>query len=491
MKYKNISVKTKAFLNGKMQQFINGDFTDSKDSATFKTFHPSTGDVICEVAESSEADVEKAALAAKDAFENGVWGKMDASERAKYIYKLGELIERDQQILAEIDSIDNGKPIAELIGNDLPNAYNQFYYYAGWATKNMGQTIPVNGNFLNYTVHEPVGVVGQIIPWNFPLMMIAWKIAPALATGCTVVLKPAEQTPLSAIYFSKLVNEAGFPKGVINIVQGFGHVTGNALVESPHINKIAFTGSTIVGKSIMKKCADTMKRVTLELGGKNPNIILPSADLDKAIPGVFTGIMANQGEVCSAGSKVYVPQERYDEIISGLQEYVKAIKLGDGLDENTSMGPLVSKEQQEKVLNYIESGKEEGAEAFNIIDVPNDGYFVPPTIFTNVNEDMKIVKEEIFGPVVVVIPYDSVESMIDIANSSDFGLAAGIWSENLRESHYVASKLKAGSVWINCYNVTDPASPFGGYKNSGFGREMGSYALENYTEVKSVWVSLD
>lgn len=491
MEILNVSSETECFLKEKKLQFINGEFIESKDNKRFKVYHPSTGNILAEVTESSQEDVDQAVSAAKNAFEKGPWSTMDPSERAQLIYKLGDLIERDQQILAEIDSIDNGKPIGEVLDNDIPNAYKQFYYYAGWATKNMGQTIPVDGEFLNYTIHEPVGVVGQIIPWNFPLMMIAWKIAPALATGCTVVLKPAEQTPLSAVYFSKLVQEAGFPPGVINIVQGYGEITGNALVEHKHVNKIAFTGSTAVGKHIMKKCSDTMKRVTLELGGKSPNLILPDADLSKAIPGAFAAIMANQGEVCSAGSKLYVPKEKYGEVIEGLKELVNNIKLGDGLDDKTTMGPLVSEEQKERVLSYIKSGKEEGAEIYSKQEIPERGYFVPPTIFTQVDEDMTIAKEEIFGPVLVVITYEDVDELIERANQSDFGLAAGIWTENLREAHVVADKLKVGSVWINCYNVTDPGSPFGGYKQSGFGREMGSYALENYTEVKSVWVSLE
>lgn len=322
-------------------------------------------------------------------------------------------------------------------------------------------------------------------------MMAAWKIAPALATGCTVVLKPAEQTPLSALYLAQLAAEAGFPEGVINIVPGFGEVAGDALVKHPDVDKIAFTGSTSVGKAIMREAANTMKRVTLELGGKSPNIILPDADLSKAAPGVFSGIMANQGEVCSAGSRVYIQKKVYDHVLSDLINYAENVKQGSGLSTDTDMGPLVSKEQQNRVVDYINKGNEEGAKMLCGGGHTEKGYFVEPTIFTNVDEEMSIAREEIFGPVVVAMPYESLDEIIERANNSNFGLAAGLWTENLKNAHYVANRLKAGSVWVNCYNITDPASPFGGYKESGFGREMGSYALQNYTEVKSVWINLD
>src|SRR5699024_5851629 len=384
----------------------------------------------------------------------------------------------------------NGKPIHEVLENDIPNAIEQFRYVSGWSTKLTGQTIPVSELSFNYTRGEPVGVVGQIIPWNFPFMMAAWKIAPALATGCTVILKPAEQTPLSALYLAKLVAEAGFPEGVINIVPGYGETAGDALVQHPDVNKIAFTGSTGVGKSIMKKAADTMKRVTLELGGKSPNIILPDADLTKATPGVFTGIMANQGEVCSAGSRVYIQKKSFDNVMGDLMDYAKNVKQGSGLAPDTEMGPLVSKEQQNRVLSYIKKGKSEGATLVTGGGHTDTGYFVDPTIFIDAEENMSITKEEIFGPVVVAMPYEDLDEIIEKANNTPFGLAAGLWTENIRNAHYVANRLKAGSVWINCFNLTNPAVHFGGYKESGFGREMGSYALNNYTEVKSIWVDL-
>jgi len=486
-----ISNKIKRFLEGEQQLFINGKFVKSVSERTFNTYNPSDGEVLAKVSEANAEDINLAVMAAKVAFEEGPWGKMDASERGNLMYKLSVLIEENKQDLAELDSLDNGKPINELLENDIPNAIGQFQYFAGWTTKITGQTIPVSGSYFNYTRHEPVGVVGQIIPWNFPLMMASWKIAPALATGCTVILKPAEQTPLSALYLAELAAEAGFPEGVINVVPGYGEVAGEALVTHEMVNKIAFTGSTDVGKRIMKKAADTMKRITLELGGKSPNIILPDADLTKAAPGVFSGLMANQGEVCSAGSRVYIQKDNFDKVLSDLVSYAENVKLGHGLHHDTQMGPLVSKEQQSRVMNYIQQGTDAGAKLLVGGGHSTKGYFVEPTVFTNVDESMSIAKEEIFGPVIVAMPYDDLDEIIERANNSNFGLAAGLWTENLKNAHYVANRLKAGSVWVNCYNITDPASPFGGYKQSGFGREMGSYALDNYTEVKSVWIDMN
>lgn len=486
-----LSQNVTEFLTGTKKLFIGGDFVESVSGKVFETYNPANGEILAYVSEAQSEDVDMAVKQAKKAFEEGPWYQMSAAERGRLMHKLGDLIEENKQELAELDSLDNGKPIQEILGNDIPNAVGQFQYYAGWATKIMGQTIPVSGSYFNYTRHEPVGVVGQIIPWNFPLMMAAWKIAPALATGCTIVLKPAEQTPLSALYLAKLAAEAGFPDGVINIVPGYGNTAGDALVKHPHVNKIAFTGSTKVGKSIMKEAANTMKRVTLELGGKSPNIILPDADLTKATPGVFSGIMANQGEVCSAGSRVYIQKKAFDNVMSDLVSYAKNVKQGHGLDPNTQMGPLVSKVQQERVVNYINQGNEAGATMLTGGGYSEKGYFVEPTVFSDVDDQMSIAREEIFGPVVVAMPYDDLDEIIDRANNSPFGLAAGLWTENLKHAHYVANRLKAGSVWVNCYNVTDPASPFGGYKESGFGREMGSYALNNYTEVKSVWIDLN
>lgn len=483
--------KVVEFLQGAKKLFINGRFVESQTGKTFNTINPATGEELAVVSEALADDVDLAVEAARNAFDNGPWSKMSAAERSQLMHKLADLMEENKVELAQIDTLDNGKPIGEMLNNDLPNAIEQFRYYAGWTTKIMGQTIPVAGSYFNYTKHEAVGVVGQIIPWNFPIMMAAWKIAPALATGCTVVLKPAEQTPLSALYFAKLVQEAGFPEGVINIIPGFGQTAGAALVKHPKVDKIAFTGSTGVGKEIMKIAADTMKRVTLELGGKSPNIILPDADLSKAIPGVFSGIMANQGQVCSAGSRVFIHKDSFDQVVSELVSYAKNVKLGNGLDSETTMGPLISQKQQERVRDYINKGVSEGAQKLAGPSHTGEGYFVEPTVFVNVHDDMTIAREEIFGPVVVAMPYDNLDEVIERANNSPYGLGAGIWTENLKNAHVVANKLKAGSVWVNCYNMTDPASPFGGYKESGFGREMGSYALDNYTEVKSVWINME
>ncbi|MBT2618890.1 MULTISPECIES: aldehyde dehydrogenase family protein [unclassified Bacillus (in: firmicutes)] len=484
--------KTLEFLKEtKKKLYINGEWEESIEGNTFKTINPATGEVLATIHEAGEKDVDAAVEAASSAFEEGIWPEMSSYDRSRLMHKLADLIERDIDVIAQLDTLDNGKSINELKNGDIPNAIETLRYYAGWTTKMTGQTIPISHSYLNYTEHEPVGVVGQIIPWNFPFMMALWKIAPALATGCTIILKPAEQTPLSALYLATLIEEAGFPKGVINIINGFGKTAGDALVKHPKVNKIAFTGSTPVGRVIMKEAANTMKRVTLELGGKSPNIILPDADLDKAIPGVFSGIMVNQGQVCCAGSRVFIPDHLYNEVVERLVDYAKEVKLGNGLNETTEMGPLVSERQQETVTSYIKKGIEEGATLLVGGERSEKGYFVSPAVFADVGDEMTIAKEEIFGPVVVAMPYSSIDEVVKRANSSQYGLAAGLWTENLKNAHKISRKLKAGTVWVNCYNITNSAAPFGGYKESGFGREMGSYALDNYTEVKSVWVNLD
>lgn len=484
--------KVETFLQGTKKLFINGEWVDSVHHQEFQTFNPATGNVLAVVAEAREEDVDRAVRAARDAFDHGEWSKMSAADRSRLIYKLADLIEENKQELAELETLDNGKPLRETMGADLPLTIEHFRYYAGWATKIVGQTIPTAGNFHTYTRHEAVGVVGQIIPWNFPLLMAAWKLGAALATGCTVVLKPAEQTPLSALYLAQLAQEAGFPPGVINVIPGFGETAGAPLVKHPLVDKIAFTGSTEVGKLIMREAADTLKKVTLELGGKSPNIILPDADLSRALPGAISGITFNQGQVCSAGSRLFVQKKQYDNVVADLALEAKKIRVGMGLDPDTEMGPLVSTEQHDKVKAYIEAGTQAGAELVTGGKVPyNQGYFVEPTIFANVDPSMSIAKEEIFGPVVSAMPYDSLDDLIELANNTNYGLAAGVWTENLKNAHYLASKLKAGTVWVNCYNVFDAAAPFGGFKQSGLGREMGSYALDNYTEVKTVWVNMD
>ncbi|KAB7708249.1 aldehyde dehydrogenase family protein [Bacillus aerolatus] len=491
---KTISVlpRVQKFLKGKKQLFINGEWVNSASGKTFETFNPATGDVLAVVSEAQEEDINKAVQAARKAFDEGPWSKMSASERSRLIYLLADKMEEHKQELAQIDTLDSGKPIRESSAADVPLAIEHFRYFAGWSTKILGQTIPVSGNYLNYTRHEPVGVVGQIIPWNFPLLMATWKLGAALATGCTVVLKPAEQTPLSALYLAGLAQEVGFPEGVINIVPGFGETAGSPLVNHEQVDKIAFTGSTPVGKSIMRQASNTLKRVTLELGGKSPNIILPDADLSKAVPGALFGIMFNQGQVCCAGSRLYVPKKQYDNFLADMVGHAKKIQQGQGIDPSTEMGPLVSDKQQQRVMNYIQKGQEEGAEILTGGTVPFDqGYFVQPTIFADVDDSMTIAREEIFGPVVSALPYEDIDDLVERANKTNYGLAAGVWTENLKNAHYIANRLKAGTVWVNCYNVLDAASPFGGYKQSGLGREMGSYALDAYTEVKSVWVDMN
>lgn len=478
------------FLKGTKKLYINGKWVESVTGKTFESLNPATGEVLAVVSEAGTDDVDAAVKAARRAFDEGPWSKMSAAQRSRLIYKLADLMEEHQEELAQLETLDNGKPIRESSKADVPLAIEHFRYYAGWATKIVGQTIPVQGPFFNYTRHEPVGVVGQIIPWNFPLLMAAWKLGAALATGCTVVLKPAEQTPLSALYLAELAEEAGFPEGVINVIPGFGETTGAPLVKHPEVDKVAFTGSTEVGKYIMKEASNTLKRVTLELGGKSPNIILPDADMSKAIPGAFAGIMFNQGQVCSAGSRLFVQKKAFDNVVSDLVTHSKSIKQGEGLNKDTQMGPLVSKEQQDRVVNYINKGKEEGAELLTGGSHSDRGYFVEPTVFADVSDEMTIAKEEIFGPVVAAMPFEDLDEVIERANNSNYGLAAGLWTENVRNAHYVANRLQAGTVWVNCYNVFDAASPFGGYKESGIGREMGSYALNNYTEVKSVWINM-
>lgn len=487
-----LNPRVQEFLKGTKKLLINGELVEAASGKTFETLDPSNGKVLAVVSEAGPEDVDKAVKAARTAFDNGPWKKMSASERSRLIYKLADLMEEHKEALAQLDTLDNGKPIGETTNADVPLAIDHFRYYAGWTTKIVGQTIPVAGNYFNYTRHEAVGVVGQIIPWNFPLLMAAWKLGAALATGCTIVLKPAEQTPLSALYLGQLALEAGFPPGVLNVIPGFGETAGSPLVDHPEVDKIAFTGSTSVGKMIMRQASGTVKKISLELGGKSPNIILPDADMSKAIPGALMGIMFNQGQVCCAGSRLYIQKKSYDNVVADLVSHAKNIKQGAGLDPSTQIGPLVSGEQLERVGSYIEKGKSEGAEVVTGGNYgQGEGYFVTPTIFAGVEDEMTIAKEEIFGPVVAAMPFDDLDDVINRANNSEYGLAAGLWTQDVKKAHYVANELKAGTVWVNCYNAFDAASPFGGYKQSGIGREMGSYALDNYTEVKSVWINLN
>ncbi|WP_019377459.1 aldehyde dehydrogenase family protein [Virgibacillus halodenitrificans] len=487
----NLKPKVKAFLEGEKELFINGEYAPSVSGKKFEVVNPSTEEVLARVSEAQKEDIDLAVKAARQAFEEGEWRTITAAERSHLIYKFADLIEQNREELAQLESLDNGKPYSVALTDDIDGTVEHFRYYAGWATKVLGQTVPISQDYLNYTEHEPVGVVGQIIPWNFPLSMASWKLGAALATGCTSVIKPAEQTPLSLLYAANLLKEAGFPEGVVNIVPGFGKTAGEAIVNHPDIDKLAFTGSTVTGISIMRKAADTIKDVTLELGGKSPNLILEDADIEKAIEGAYEGIMYNHGQNCSATSRVYVHRKHYDRVVEELAKRAQATKLGNGMDPETEMGPLVSKKQFERVLDYIKIGKEEGARLVVGGEREFDkGYFVQPTVFADVEDHMRIAREEIFGPVVAVFPFDTTEEAIQRANDSDYGLAAAVWTENIRTGHQVARRLKAGTVWINDCNQENPAAAFGGYKQSGIGREMGNYALDNYTEVKSVWVNL-
>jgi len=477
------------------QLFIDGQFVDAESGKTFKTPNPATGETFAEVAEADRADVDKAVAAARKAFD-GKWSKMSARDRGRLLYKLSQLIERDAAQLAELETRDNGKPIKESTYIDLPGVVENFEYFAGWATKIEGETIPVPGQMFNYTLREPVGVCGQIIPWNFPLLMAAWKLAPALAAGNTVVLKPAEQTPVTALEFAKLIQEAGFPEGVVNVVPGYGETAGAALASHKGIDKVAFTGSTEVGKLIAKAAADNLTKVSLELGGKAPNIIFADADLDQAVNGAMMGIFFNQGQVCCAGSRLFVEEKVKDEFLGRFKERAERVKVGDPMDKGTMMGPQVSEEQLAKIRSYVGIARDEGATVFAGGESPQldpqfkNGYFFQPTIFSEVKNSMRVAQEEIFGPVTSVITFDNDEDLIRQANETIYGLSAGIWTRDITRAHRFARAVKAGVVWINTYNMFNAASPFGGYKQSGYGREMGRHALELYTQVKSVWVDL-
>ncbi|MEP0843062.1 MAG: aldehyde dehydrogenase family protein [Phycisphaerae bacterium] len=476
------------------KNLIGGQWVDAQSGKTFETYNPATGEVIANVASSDAADVSKAVAAARKAFE-GPWSKFSARQRGAVLYKLADLIEKNAAELAALEVLNNGKPISEVMAADLPLVINTFRYFAGWADKVYGETIPVDramGNFLCYTKREPVGVCGQIIPWNFPMLMVTWKWAPALACGNTVVMKPAEQTPLTCLRMAELAMEAGIPEGVINVVNGFGETAGDALVKHEDVDKIAFTGEYKTAQIIMANAAATLKRLTFELGGKSPNVVFADADLDQAVAGAMTGIFFNQGEVCCAGSRLFVEQSVHDKFVEKFAGAAKARRLGDPFDPATEQGAQVSKEQFDKILKYIDIGKNEdratcltGGERFG-----DKGYFVKPTIFTNVRNDMRIAQEEIFGPVVTVLPFRSVDEVIRQANTTIYGLAAAVWTKDLTKAHALADSIRAGTVWVNCYNTFDPGAPFGGYKFSGQGRECGKDALNHYTEIKTVWVNL-
>ena len=477
---------------GPTKILINNRWVSSLSGRTFPTINPATGEEICQVAEADAADVDEAVKAARNAFENGPWPKMSAADRGRLLYKLADLIEEHADELAMLESRDNGKPFHVARSADLGLTIATYRYYAGWADKVQGRTVPVAGNYFTYIRHEPVGVVGQIIPWNFPLLMQAWKLAPALATGNTVVMKPAEQTPLTALRVGELLMDAGFPDGVVNILPGYGPTAGAAIANHMDVDKVAFTGSTEVGHLIMEAAAKSnLKRVSLELGGKSPNIVFADADMDEAVEGCHFGLFFNQGQCCCAGSRLFVESKCYDEFVERSIARAKRRTVGDPMDPNTEQGPQVDDVQFDKVMGYIESGKRDGARlAYGGERVGSRGYFIEPTVFVDVKDDMQIAREEIFGPVMSIIKFDDLNDVVRRANKTLYGLAAAVWTRDIGKAHAIANRVRAGTVWVNCYDVFDPGAPFGGFKQSGIGREMGEYGLQQYTELKTVTVKL-
>lgn len=471
--------------------FIGGEWAPAASGKRFATIHPATEEVIAEVAEGDAEDVDRAVVAARRQFDNGKWAKMDARDRGLLIHRLADLLEENTDELAGLETLDNGKPLADALRDDIPAAVDCLRYYAGWADKIHGDTIPVRGGYLCYTTRAAVGVVGQIIPWNFPALMAAWKWGPALAAGCTIVMKPAEQTPLSCLRMANLAQQAGLPDGVINVVPGFGSGAGSALVRHPGVDKIAFTGASSTAKIIQREAADTVKRLTFELGGKNPMLLFADADLDVAVEQVHAAQFYNQGQSCSAGSRLYVHESKHDEVIERLKEKIESTKVGDPFDASTQQGPLVDHAQLEKVLSYIEIGDQAGATRVTGGERIGDrGYFVQPTLFANVTDEMRICREEIFGPVLSVLSFRDTDEVIRRANDTNYGLTAGIWTRDLQRAHDVAGRLRTGTTWINCYDVFDAAAPFGGFKQSGIGRELGAAGLEPYTELRTVTASM-
>lgn len=491
-----ISAPTASFLAAPRRMLIGRRWRFAASEKNFPVTNPADGTAIALVPSGDKEDIDLAVQAARLAFDQGPWSNMKPSDRGRLLLKLVDLIELHAEQFAELESIDNGKPKNVALAVDVPLAADIFRYMAGFATKIGGSVREFDSDFLSYVRREPIGVVAAVIPWNFPLLMAAWKLAPALAAGCTVVLKPAEQTPLSALFLGELIQEAGFPDGTVNVVTGFGHTAGAALAAHPDVDKIAFTGSTEVGRLIVRAAGESnLKKVSLELGGKSPNIIFPDADLETAIPGAANAIFFNHGQCCCAGSRLYAHKSVFEKVAEGVADIAGKIRLGNGLDPSTEMGPVVSEEQRKTVLGYIASGMRDGAMSQIIrTNFPEQGYFVPPTVLTNITENMKVACEEIFGPVVTVMPFgdinDEIAAIAKAANNTKYGLAAGIWTKDLAKAQLLAQKVKAGTVWINCYNVFDAALPFGGYKESGWGREMGPEAIDLYTQTKTITMRL-
>ena len=492
-----IDSRVSEFIDKPRKLLIDGKWVNAASGKTFATYNPATGEVLAQIAEGDREDIDSAVKAARKAFDRGPWPRMTVSERGQLVWKLADLIQQHADEFATLETLDNGKPLTVARAADVPLTVDMFRYMAGWATKLEGTTIPISvpytpgAQYFAYTLREPVGVIGQIIPWNFPLLMAAWKLAPALAAGCTVVLKPAEQTPLSALLLGEMIMGAGFPDGVVNVVTGFGETAGAALAAHDQVDKIAFTGSTEVGKLIVHAAAGNLKKVSLELGGKSPNVVFKDADMDTAISGSASAIFFNHGQCCCAGSRLYVERPVFDKVVEGVAAKAKKIRVGSGLEATTQMGPLVSEEQLHRVCNYLEIGMKEGAKAVSGGNKVGDkGYFVEPTVLVDTKEDMRIMQEEIFGPVVAAVPFDDPEELLPRANDSVYGLAAGIWTSDISKAHRLAAGLRAGTVWINCYNIFDAALPFGGYKQSGWGREMGKDVLELYTQTKAVCTRL-
>jgi aldehyde dehydrogenase (NAD+) len=471
---------------------INNQWVTSESGKTFPTINPATGEVIAHVAEAEAADVDKAVAAARNALERGPWHTTSATERGRLMNRLADLIEQNAVEIARLETLDNGMPLAVARTVAIPLTLGQLRYFAGWADKNHGKTIPLNGNYFCYTRHEPVGVVGQITPWNFPLLMYGMKLGPALAMGNTIVLKPAEQTPLTALRIGELIVEAGFPPGVVNILPGYGPTAGAAIANHMDIDKVAFTGSTDVGHSIMEASGRTnLKRVSLELGGKSPNIVFADAELDAAIEGCHFGVFFNQGQVCCAGSRLFVEEKVYDEFVEKSVARAKSRTVGNPFDPGTEQGPQIDDIQFEKVMSYIDAGQREGAKLLTGGKrAAEPGYFVEPTVFANVRDEMKIAREEIFGPVMSIMKFREIDEVVHRANNTTYGLAAAVWTRSIDKAHAIANNVKAGTVWVNCFDVFDAAAPFGGFKQSGIGREMGEYALQQYTEVKTVTIRL-